>query len=158
MSVLRDGGWTSHRRVSKEKFIRLLNEAEIAPNDAALQFLEKFGDLRFTFASRKISEKNQFHFDLEEALDSCFKRDIQDYGESIGTALCPVGELNRGNSMIAIASDGKVYSYFSPFISLEGMNYVDAIERFCNEDKPLKTLIYEGQPLDFLNDIQSTGK
>lgn len=155
MSVLRDGGWTAQRRLCKDKFIRLFNEAEIASNDAALQFLEKFGDLRFTFASKKSSGINQFHFDLEGALDSCFKRDIQDYGGSIGTTLCPVGELNRENSIIAIASDGRVYSYFSPFISLEGADYVEAIERFCNEDKAIKTLIYQGQPLDFLTDSQS---
>jgi hypothetical protein len=155
MHVLTDGGWSAQRKLSKDKFIRLLKDAEIAPNDAALQFLEKFGDLHLTFASGKKSGTNQFHFELEEALDSCFKRDIQDYGDSIGTPLCPVGELNRGNSIIAIASDGRVYSYFSPFISLEGMDYVDAIERFCTEDKPIKTLIYQGQPLDFLNDIRS---
>jgi len=152
--ILHDGGWTPQRKLSRDKFVHLLKEAEIAPNEAALQFLEMFGDLHFIFASRKTAGTNQFHFDLEETLDSCFKRDIQDYGNSIGTTLCPVGELNQGNSMIAIAADGKVYSYFSPFISLEGMNYADAIERFCHEEKPIKTLVYQGQPLDFSDSNQ----
>jgi len=63
--------------------------------------------------------------------------------------LCPVGEINRGNSIVAIGEDGRVFSYFSPFIALETLAVEDAIEHFLNEGNCIGVRCCDGRSLSF---------
>ncbi len=148
--ILNAGGWSEARKYPRSEIQKKYQEKNLTLHSAALDFMEKFADLNFKFRSEAYDgELNLFHFMLGATTALADPEDILDYSECIGENLCPIGEMNRGNSIVTMAEDGKIFTYYSPFISLYAFNYIDAINGFCDEKQPLKTLPYTGEKLDF---------
>lgn len=150
ITILRANGWSENRLLPTKEYEKKLIAAGYKPHTAALEFLSKFEGLTVSFESSKYDDKiNNCHFDLDKSIAVADIDDIEDFGACIGAALCPIGEMNRKNSIVAIAEDGRVFGYYSPYISLLGNNYFDAINIICSEEKPICTLLYTGAKLIF---------
>jgi hypothetical protein len=150
LAILHEAGWTEERRVPVDALRERLAAAGFAPHPAALDFLSRFEGLSVNHPSTRYEDgKNTCHFKLDRIIGLVDVDDIDDFGASVGTRLCPVGEINRRNSIVAIGEDGRVFSYYSPFISLEVPTVDEAIEHFLNEGKAIATRAYDGQPLSF---------
>jgi hypothetical protein len=149
MQILRDGGWTEDRLLPADSFIEKLTKAGYTPHPAALEVLQQFGGLEFSHEDLE-GYRWRFHFDIDRTISICDIEDIEDYGNCIGTILCPVGEFDNGHFLVAVSEDGRVFSYFNPFICLDGVNYIEAIERYCmRPGTTIKRLVYDGNPLEF---------
>jgi len=147
--ILHTGGWSEDRFLPADTFIEKLTKAGYAPHVAALEVLQRFGGLEFSYKDLD-GYIRHLHFDIDRTIAICDIEDIEDYGNCIGTTLCPVGEYGDGYAIIAVAEDGRVFSYFNPSIALHGMNYVEAIERFSTRPgTSIKKLVYDGNPLNF---------
>ncbi|MDQ1920062.1 SUKH-3 domain-containing protein [Massilia pseudoviolaceinigra] len=150
LAILHDAGWTEERRVPADALRERLAAAGFVPHPAALAFLTRFEGLGFTHPSSKYEDgKNTCHFDLDRVIGQVDVDDIDDFSASVGTRLCPVGEINRGNSIVAIGEDGRVFSYYSPFIALQTRTVDEAIAHFLSEGKAIATRAYDGNPLSF---------
>lgn len=150
LAVLRHAQWNEERRVPPNVLRDRLAAAGFFAHPAALAFLTRFEGLSFIHPSRKYEDgKNTCHFSLDRVIGLVDVADIDDYGISVGTRLCPVGEINRGNSIVAIGEDGRVFSYFSPFIAWETRTVEEAIEHFLTERPPIAVRRYDGHPLTF---------
>ena len=150
LAILREAGWTEERRVPADALRARLAAAGFVPHPAALDFLSRFEGLAFTHPSHKYEDgKNTCHFDLDRIIGQVDVDDIDDFGASVGTRLCPVGEINRGKSIVAIGEDGRVFSYYSPFIALQTRTVDEAIPHFLSEGKAIATRAYDGNPLLF---------
>jgi len=150
LRILHQGEWNSQRHIATDDYRKLLLNAGYRPHTAALELLEQFGGLQFTFPSAKLTGYMvEFDFNLEQTLAVCDIDDIIDYGKCIGTVLCPVGEANNGHAILAVGDDAHVFAYFNPFISLLGHSFVEAIETLCLQKDPIKQLTYDGNPLVF---------
>lgn len=148
--ILTSGGWSDSRKYPVSEIHKKFQENNLKLQSAALKFLESFADLKFVFKSNKYNYGiNEFHFILDRTIGIADPEDIIDFSECIGKNLCPIGEMNKGNSVITMAEDGKIFTYYSPFISFYALNYVDAINGFCDEKQPIKTLPYTGEKLNF---------
>ena len=125
--ILHAGGWTEDRLLPADSFIEKLTKAGYKPHAAALEVLQRFGGLEFSFQintrGKKVLEDYilHFHFDIDRTIAICDIEDLEDYGNCIGTNLCPVGEYNNGHFMVAVAEDGRVFSYYNPFIESRGL-------------------------------------
>lgn len=149
-TILTACGWSESRKYPTSEIYKKFKEKNLTLHDAALNFLENFADLKFKFKSNKYNDGiNEFHFMLDATTGVADPEDIIDFSECIGEKLCPIGEMNRGNSIITMAESGKIFTYYSPFISLNALNYFDAINGFCCEKHSIKTLPYTGEKLDF---------
>lgn len=150
-AILENEGWCGKAIGDIALIIKTLQNANFIVHAAAIDFLRKFGGLNITFPSAKYDGKNdEVHFLAERTAAICDMDDINDFGEAIGTTLCPVGEINRRHSIVAIAEDGRVFSFFSPFVTLEAYDFEGAINNFFIYTKPIKTINYEtGKRMDF---------
>ncbi len=154
LKILHECGWTEDRFLHPDTFVVKLTNAGYKPHAAALEFLQRFGELKISFlADTKGYKELEGHmrscnFKIDNTISSCDIDDIEDYGNCIGTILCPVGEMETC-SIIAVAEDGRVFSYFNPYVCLDAMNYIEAIEKYCTEGAPIKRLVYDGNPLLF---------
>lgn len=155
LHILHAGGWTEDRLLPADDFVNKLTEAGYKPHAAALEVIQRFGGLNFSFQVDSKGHKalegyiQRFHFDIDRTIAICDIEDIEDYGNCIGTILCPVGEDRNGHTLVAVSEDGRVFSYFNPYICLDAMNYIEAIEKYCTEGAPIKRLVYDGNPLLF---------
>lgn len=149
LKILYAGGWTEDRLLPSNSFIEKLTQAGYKPHAAALEVLQRFGGLKFSHVDSDGYRWN-FHFDIDRTIAICDIEDIEDYGNCIGTILCPVGEIDNGHLLLTVANDGRIFSYFNPFICFDGINYSDAIERYCiRPGTTIKRLAYDGKPLVF---------
>ncbi len=150
--ILNAGGWSETRKYPRSEIQKKYQEQKLALHDAALHFLENFADLKFQYDSKKYDYGvNRFHFMLDRTVGIADPEDILDFSECLGKNLCPIGEMNKGNSIVTMAEDGKIFTYYSPFISLYAFNYIDAINGFCDEKQPLKTFPYTGEKIYFID-------
>lgn len=150
LKILHANGWTEDRNLNTDLYAQKLRDAGCKPHSAVLRFLARFEGLDIIFKSTDYNDHiNQFHFVLARAIAIADIDDIEDFGQCVGTNLCPIGEIDRGNSTLAIAEDGRVFSWYSPFISLIANTDIEAINAICAETSSLKTLVYTGEPLDF---------
>lgn len=150
LAILKAGGWSESRTMDGDIYASKLKERGFIPHEAALTFLRKFGELEFSFPSKKYRNcNNDCHFNIDKVLGVCDIEDINDFGNCIGTKLCPVGEIEKRNAIVAVAEDGRVFAYYSPFITLIANNYFDAFGVFFEEKSEIKTLPYTGDALQF---------
>ncbi len=148
--ILNAGGWSEGRKFPIAEIQRKFQEKNLALHSAALNFLENFADLKFRYNSKKYDDGvNDFHFILDRTLGVAAPEDIMDFSDCIGVKLCPIGEMNRRNSIVTMAEDGRIFTFYSPFITLHALNYFDAINNICLEKSSIKTLPYTGEKLDF---------
>ncbi|KPA13235.1 hypothetical protein MHK_006541 [Candidatus Magnetomorum sp. HK-1] len=157
LQILYNGNWTEKRLLPNEQFLDKYKKAGYTIHPSALDILQRFGNLSFSFPTKTKGKPKalkgyiqNFHFNVDRTFSVCDKEDIDDFGKCIGTILCPVGESDNRHSIVTIAEDGRVFAYQDAFISLYGNNYVDAMEVLCKEKQPIKMLIYDGKPLNFL--------
>ncbi len=149
-NILKVGGWSEARKFPISEIQKKYQEKNLALHSAALNFLENFANLEFQYKSNKYNDEiDEFHFMLDRTVLIADPEDIMDFSDCIGVKLCPIGEMDRGNSVVTMAEDGRIFTYYSPFITLYSLNYFDAINEFCSEGRSIKTLPYTGEKLDF---------
>lgn len=149
LHILHAGGWTEDRLLPQGCFIEKLTTAGYTPHPAALEVLQRFCGLELSYSDTD-GNKRSLHFDIDRTISVCDIEDIEDYGNCIGTTLCPVGVYGDNYALIAVAEDQRVFSYFNPTTALHGYNYLEAIERLCTQPaNVIKKLVYDGNPLEF---------
>lgn len=149
--LLNNHDWKGAALVDLNSMVKTLEDAGFRVHEAARNFLKKYGGLKIAFVSLKYDgEHDEVHFIAERTAAICDLDDIIDFGNAIGVALCPVGEINRRHSIVAIADDGRVFSFFSPFVTLQAFNFEDAMNNFFVYTGSVKTIAYEqGKVMDF---------
>ncbi len=123
-----------------------LIENGFQPHEAALEFLKSYGGLVIQTVwefKGKPQPYEACRFDIENIANDIDIEDIIDYGAAVGRTLCPIGLDGNAHSIVTIGEDGWVFSYFSPFISLEGKNIDEAMDAMCQRKRPLKRGVYE---------------
>lgn len=107
--VLRLAGWRPGRSVSTTEWETGMREQEWPPmHDAARRFLTEFGGLvNDRRGPGRTMARTGFRLD---PLDARWDEEIFDVlSEEAGTALYPLGSVDRGNQYLGMAADGTVY-------------------------------------------------
>ncbi|MDT0270750.1 SUKH-3 domain-containing protein [Streptomyces sp. DSM 44915] len=107
--VLREAGWSPHRRVSTEEWERILKESDgFEAHEKARAFLAEFGGLEFELSGKGVAVE-RMPFSLNP-LEGQWEADIyEDMSEETGTSLYPIGEMARRHLFLGMAEDGSVY-------------------------------------------------
>lgn len=125
MELLRRAGWNEERRVDTQDFERIIKECGFEVFDVQRDFLSRFGGLHLPNSYRA----HGMHFDLEVA--QLYPEEIEGAAEALGTKLSPIGELNVGHELMAMAPDGKVYYVYEDYFRLLGNSAEEVIEDRC---------------------------
>jgi hypothetical protein len=150
ISILKENGWTSERVYPVEKIRSNLAKNGFVLHKFAEDFLNKFGGLFVKIKDKEGFPDDFFQFISEEK--TLFHEtdidDIDDYGQSLGVKLCPLGRADRDNVNIAISENGLFFAYINPYISLVGRSTDEALNNLCDKKIIGEKAIYTGEPLN----------
>lgn len=142
--ILLENGWYPGYSYDVTQAKANLIDNGFQPHEAALEFLKKYGGLVVVVPSKATGKpREECRFDIENIANNIDIEDIIDYGAAVGRTLCPIGLAGNAHSIVTIGEDGWVFSYFSPFISLNGRSIDEAMDAMCQRKRPLKRGVYE---------------
>lgn len=146
LAILCSKGWDGSPREIEHDLTELQYEEFDSPPSHVVSILKKYSGLEFEAVSEYTQSKLEISFGLEKVFEIPFiKKNIADQEIILGKKLYPIGSvetyrLERPNSSnrltLLVAEDGSIYSSMSCFISQQGYNAEDFINRII-EDQPL---------------------
>lgn len=126
--ILRAAGWYPGRNVDTSRWFDLLADDGFSLHRAGRSFLARFGGLSVDVRGPGIS-RARTPFELDPILCLGESDRFQDWGETLGIQLTPIGELDRGRYFLAIDANGLVY-IVADWIGRLGPES-EAFERLC---------------------------
>jgi hypothetical protein len=105
---LRAAGWYPGRQVDPVPLLAGLDISRLFVHPAALKFLAEYGGLALTPDGPGVSLARQ-HFTLDPALCAGEEDRFIEWGQQLGRALLPIGDLDHGRFFLGIDEDSKVY-------------------------------------------------
>jgi SUKH-3 immunity protein len=146
LSILRNIGWSGLSRNIERDLSDLQYRGFEPPPEYAVSILEQYSGIEFGAVDKTHRCRLEVCFGLNKAHEvPCVKSDIAEHEVIIGKKLYPIGsvdsfEIEEDNSyerfILLVSEDGSIYSSISYFISQEGYDIGDYINRLV-EDQPL---------------------
>ncbi|MCC9307941.1 SUKH-3 domain-containing protein [Kitasatospora sp. RB6PN24] len=106
--VLRSAGWRPGRAVDCRGWREAFERRGLPMHDAADSFLREFGGLTVHLSGPGVSVARTA-FELEPTLCEGEEDRFSEWGESIGRALYPLGELDHGRFFLGIDEFSEIY-------------------------------------------------
>ena len=125
--ALINAGWTPERRISTCGWVAQLKADSFELLPQAEEIIASFGGL--TLRSQGLAYQPPVVF-FDPAIPGG-KGDVARipvWERKLGVTMNPIAELSFGASVLALASDGRVYSVFNGTLYLYGESLVDALE------------------------------
>ena len=133
LSLLRSAGWYPSRNIDISEFKNILASEGYPIHSTVLSFLSCFGNLQVRYPHKHKSEiDDDFHFKVSLAVTHIYPERVKDYSDRVSSALCVIGECNRGYMILMMDSEGKVYAGYDDFLVCVGDSGFDAIEALCS--------------------------
>jgi hypothetical protein len=105
---LRAAGWHPGRQVDPVPLFGGLDITGLFVHPAALEFMAEYGGLALTPDGPGVSLARQ-HFTLDPALCAGEEGRFIEWGQQLGRALVPVGDLDHGRFFLGIDEHSEVY-------------------------------------------------
>lgn len=105
---LERAGWTPDRKVDTAKWRREFDPRGVPMPLAADEFLSRFGGLSFEWRRGGV-DAHRVDVELDPGLCAGEEDGIIEWGQELGKAMFPLGEIERGRHLLAIDEDGMIY-------------------------------------------------
>ncbi len=129
---LREAGWREDRDVNTEPFRQQFRAEGHRTNKAALDFLQRFGDLELTYVHQRVpTAVENCHFDAARAATDVFSENVHFWEEKIGEAMCPIGEARSGYLTLLMTEKGEVFAGVDDLLFRVAPSGEEAINVLC---------------------------
>lgn len=126
INVLRESGWSEHRKQDIQYWIKVLTEEGYVVNDYAQSILQELGDLQFNTAGDKNHWGVQLEFNPVNAASGEYDR-MEIFNKASNDELFPIGLCFSW--IVYVGSNKKVYLGDWQSLSIAG----NSIEEFLNK-------------------------
>jgi hypothetical protein len=131
MVTLHIAGWSEEYQYDTTEDERLLKAEGYPVFPVVLEFLKRFGGIRFRYPNH-INYGSEFaSFGAAVAVASTLSERVQLDEEELGAPLCLIGICYSGNMWVMMDKDGYVYTDYGNCLFLLGTSGEDAIEALC---------------------------
>lgn len=140
---LADIGWSPARCVDSSRWEAVMSQDGLEIVPTAKCIMKSFGGLVISIRSPPDAECQPpvAYFDLQMPGGQADVSRIVDWQDRLGVRLNPIAELSNGQSVLVVASDGRIFGILDARIYLYGESFVDAIENVFLSGKKSPRLI-----------------
>jgi hypothetical protein len=132
LSLLHEPGWTPQRKVDVDQLVSRLRDCGFLVSKRAIEFLECFYGISFTYQFAKGQWTDSVWFDLNPDVD--FNPDTAEfYAIYAGESLCPVGFSDRTDASLFIGASGALYMSQQGYFTRLGMDALTGIQAMVSE-------------------------